>query len=101
MSTLTEREIADAALDDWSYLRSGLHTRLVTKNFATGLRLVELIGAAAEKANHHPDLDLRYPHLDIRLTSHDAGGVTDRDLSLARAISEIAAAEGVVAAPGT
>ena len=63
------------------------------------LRLVDRIGAAAEAANHHPDLDLRYPHLDIRLTSHDAGGVTDRDLALARVISELAAAEGVAARP--
>ena len=100
MSTLTEREIADAGLDDWAYRDSALHTRLATKKFTTGLRLVELIGVAAEEANHHPDLDLRYPHLDIRLSSHDAGGVTDRDLSLARAISEIAAAEGVAATPG-
>ena len=46
--------------------------------------------------NHHPDLDLlTYPHLDVRLTSHDAGGVTARDVKLARTISEQAAGEGV------
>jgi 4a-hydroxytetrahydrobiopterin dehydratase len=45
--------------------------------------------------NHHPDLDLRYPHVDVRLSSHDAGGVTDRDVKLARTISEYAADEGV------
>ena len=99
MSTLTGPEIADAGLTDWAYLNGGLQTRLATKKFATGLRLVDQIGAAAEAANHHPDLDLRYPHLDIRLTSHDAGGVTNRDLALARVISELAAAEGVAARP--
>ena len=99
MSTLTGPEIAAAGLVDWSLLQGGLQTRLITKDFATGLRLVGRIGAAAEAANHHPDLDLRYPHLDIRLRSHDVNGVTDRDVALARAISEMAAAEGVVAAP--
>lgn len=99
MSTLTGREIAEAGLVDWSFLHGGLQTRLVTRDFATGLRLVARIGAAAEAANHHPDLDLRYPHLDIRLTSHDVKGVTARDLALARAISAMSAAEGVVAAP--
>lgn len=100
MSRLTGRQIADAGLVDWSFLHSGLQTRLVTRKFATGLRLVERIGAAAEAADHHPDLDLRYPHLDVRLTSHDAGGVTSRDLALARAISDIASSEGVLATPG-
>jgi 4a-hydroxytetrahydrobiopterin dehydratase len=99
MTTLTGLQIADAGLTDWSYLPSALHTRLITKEFATGLRLVEQIGAAAEAADHHPDLDLRYSHLDVRLTSHDSNGVTQRDLDLARVISELAAAEGVGAEP--
>lgn len=101
MRTLTGREIADAGLEDWSFLLGGLHTRLLTKDFATGLRLVDRIGAAAEAAGHHPDLDLRYAHLDIRLSSHDVRGVTTRDLDLARTISEAAVDEGVVAAPGS
>ncbi len=99
MTTLSGPEVAEAGLTDWVYLHSALHTRLLTKTFATGLRLVERIGAAAEAANHHPDLDLRYRYLDVRLTSHDANGVTDRDVSLARTISEIASSEGVAAAP--
>lgn len=99
MSILTGREIAAAGLVDWSLLGAGLQTRLLTRDFATGLRLVARIGAAAETADHHPDLDLRYRHLDVRLTSHDVGGVTRRDLALASTISAMAAAEGVVAAP--
>ena len=94
------RDTFDAAdLPDWRLLGAALHTRFRTGNFAAGLRLVNAIGEAAEAANHHPDLDLRYPHLDVKLYSHDAGGVTDRDLSLARRISELAAEQGVSAAP--
>jgi 4a-hydroxytetrahydrobiopterin dehydratase len=95
MSKLTGQQIADEGLDGWAYLLGGLQTRIHTKNFATGLSVVNAIGAAAEDMNHHPDLNLRYTHVDIRLTSHDERGVTDRDVRLARAVSSIAAAGGV------
>ncbi|MEU7904510.1 4a-hydroxytetrahydrobiopterin dehydratase [Actinoplanes sp. NPDC049118] len=94
MTKLTGRQIADAALDGWVYLLGGLQTRIPAADFAAGLSLAVAIGAAAEELNHHPDVDLRYDHVDVRLTSHDAGGVTDRDLRLARAISAIAAGAG-------
>ena len=95
MSKLTGQQIADEGLAGWAYLLSGLQTRIHTKNFATGLSVVDAIGAAAEEMNHHPDLNLRYTHVDVRLTSHDERGVTDRDIRLARAVSSIAAAAGV------
>jgi 4a-hydroxytetrahydrobiopterin dehydratase len=95
MSKLTGQQIADKGLAGWAYLLSGLQTRIHTKNFATGLSVVNSIGAAAEEMNHHPDLNLRYTHVDVRLTSHDERGVTDRDIRLARAVSSIAAAAGV------
>jgi 4a-hydroxytetrahydrobiopterin dehydratase len=94
MSKLTGQQIADEGLDGWAYLLGGLQTRIRTKNFATGLSVVNAIGAAAEDMNHHPDLNLRYTHVDVRLTSHDERGVTDRDIKLARAVSAIAAAAG-------
>ena len=99
MTTLSGREVAEAGLTDWVLLRQCLQTRLPVPDYATGLRLVASIGAAAQAADHHPDLDLRYRHLDVRLSSHDVGGVTGRDLRLARTISALAAAEGVVAEP--
>jgi 4a-hydroxytetrahydrobiopterin dehydratase len=95
MSKLTGRQIADEGLDGWAYLLGGLQTRIRTKDFATGLSVVNAIGAAAEEMNHHPDLTLRYTHIDVRLTSHDERAVTDRDVRLGRAISAIAAAAGV------
>jgi 4a-hydroxytetrahydrobiopterin dehydratase len=94
-STLTADQFAEEGLPDWTWRDDAIHAHLETGDFATGLRLVNLIGEAAEAMNHHPDLDLRYPHLDVKLSSHDAGGVTDRDVKLARTISEYAAGEGV------
>jgi 4a-hydroxytetrahydrobiopterin dehydratase len=96
---LSYPEVKEAGLDDWRWLLGGLHARFDTGNFATGLALADGIGAAAEEANHHPDLDLRYPFLAVTLVSHDVGGVTDRDVRMARRISELAAEAGVAAAP--
>ena len=98
-SPLSAAEIEEAHLTDWRLMNDALHTRFGTGNFATGLRLVNMIGAAAEEANHHPDLDLRYPHLDVHLASHDAGGVTARDIRLARRISKFAAEVGATPQP--
>lgn len=99
MSTLTAREVAEARLDDWRHLYHALQTRFATRDFATGMALLAEIGAAAEEAGHHPDLDLRYTHLNVRLFSHDASGVTGRDVGLARTISQLAAARGITAVP--
>lgn len=97
---LSGLQIAEEALGGWSYLVNGLQARIHTSDFATGLRLVAAIGAAAEELGHHPDIDLRYDHVDLRLTSHDAGGVTARDIRLARRISALAT-DAALAVEGT
>ncbi|TQL01353.1 VOC family protein [Cellulomonas sp. SLBN-39] len=94
MTTLTAQQIADARLTGWVNLGDGLRTRVRTGDFATGLALVEAIGAVAEEVQHHPDLDLRYAFLDVRLVSHDAGGVTARDVALARTVTDLVARMG-------
>jgi 4a-hydroxytetrahydrobiopterin dehydratase len=95
MAKLSGQQIADEALDGWVNLLGGLQSRIRTPDFAAGLALVDAIGAAAEEMDHHPDLDLRYTHVDVRLSSHDVGGITGRDLRLARTISDLAAAAGL------
>lgn len=101
MNTMSGQELLDTlngkALTDWQGFPDGLRARFLTKDFACGLQLVNAIGVAAEEANHHPDLTLTYPHLDVKLMSHDAGGVTGRDLRMAGRISELAAKAGVKA----
>ncbi|MFF5295794.1 4a-hydroxytetrahydrobiopterin dehydratase [Paractinoplanes globisporus] len=95
MTKLTGKQIAEEGLAGWVMLAGSLHTRVRSGNFATGLALVDAIGAEAERANHHPDIDLRYPHVNIRLLSHDEGGVTERDVRMARTISGLVAAAGL------
>ena len=63
-----------------------------TPDFATGARLVAAIAEAADRLDHHPDLTLKYSAVGVELTSHDAGGVTGRDLELAHQIDAAAAA---------
>jgi 4a-hydroxytetrahydrobiopterin dehydratase len=99
MDSLTTEQILDAGLADWRKLAQALHARYLTGDFAAGLRFVTAVSDAAEAANHHPDLTLTYPHVDVRLISHDAGGLTQRDVDLARRISEIAQEQGVRAQP--
>lgn len=99
--TLSPQEIEAQGLPDWRVLFDVLHARFETGSFAKGLDLVNRIGAAAEERNHHPDVDLTYPRVDVRLTSHDVGGVTSRDIDLASAISGFAADVGATPAPHT
>lgn len=97
MDTYTHKDVLDAGLTDWRDLAQGLHARFATGDFAAGLRFVAAIGAAAEEAGHHPDVTLTYPHVDVMLISHDAGGITTRDLDLAGEISRLAAEHGAAA----
>jgi 4a-hydroxytetrahydrobiopterin dehydratase len=94
-SLLSPHQVAEAGLDGWLHAPGAVTTRLRTGDFATGMRLVEAIGEAAEEMNHHPDITLRYAAVDVRLSSHDVGGVTDRDVRLARRVTELAEEVGV------
>jgi 4a-hydroxytetrahydrobiopterin dehydratase len=91
---ITGDEFLTHELADWRYLRLAIHARFGTDGFLGSLRLANRIGEAAEAMNHHPDLDVRWGRLDVKLSSHDAGGVTQRDVDLARTISDLAAEEG-------
>ena len=87
-------------LDDWRKLAQALHARFLTGDFVTGLKFVTSVADAAEAADHHPDVTLTYPFVDIKLISHDVAQVTRRDLDLARRISQIASEHGISAQPG-
>jgi 4a-hydroxytetrahydrobiopterin dehydratase len=92
--TLNGSQVAAEGLTGWTFALDELATRITCADFAAALRLVDAIGAVAEEANHHPDLDLRWGRVDVRMSSHDVGGVTRRDLDLARAITRIVEEQG-------
>lgn len=67
----------------WSVKNNGLSAEFKTADFATALAAVVRIGLAAEKRDHHPDITLAWGKVGVFWTTHDSGGITDRDFELA------------------
>ncbi|MEW9551316.1 4a-hydroxytetrahydrobiopterin dehydratase [Nonomuraea sp. NPDC050783] len=63
-------------------------------DFPTAIRIVDEIAVRAEELDHHPDIDIRWRTLHLALTTHDQGGLTERDFTLAAIIDDIAARHG-------
>lgn len=80
---------------DWRILRDDACTHFRTGSFAAGVALVGAIGGLAGAADRHPDVDLRSDGVTVRLRTHDAGGLSERDVALARRISAAARELGV------
>ncbi|MFV8334469.1 4a-hydroxytetrahydrobiopterin dehydratase [Flavobacterium sp. RSP29] len=76
-------------LKEWQFVNDGIEKKFVFSNFTQALGFIVQVGVMAEKRNHHPELFNVYNKVTIRLTTHDANGVTDKDLDLAKAIDEI------------
>ena len=85
-----EQELA--ALPDWHYVpdRKAIYRQLRFSDFGQALGAMVRIGLEAEKADHHPEWANVYNVLDIWLTTHDAEGVSNQDIALARKINAIA-----------
>src|SRR5438094_1683585 len=77
-------------VEDWRALFEGACAHFHTASFAKGVALVDAIGKLADAANHHPDVDLRYMGVTVRLRTHDVDGLSERDVALARQISAAA-----------
>jgi 4a-hydroxytetrahydrobiopterin dehydratase len=80
---------------DWRVIRDDAATHFRTGSFAKGVALVDAIGRLADAANHHPDVELRYSGVTVRLKTHSEDRLTERDVALARQISEVAREMGV------
>jgi 4a-hydroxytetrahydrobiopterin dehydratase len=89
-STLS-RAAAQEGAPDWRLLLGRLMLSVRFPDFAAALDFVDAVGAIAEEQDHHPDIDLRWGRVVLAVSSHDVGGITDRDLRLARSVSEIVA----------
>src|SRR3954470_16742565 len=95
-----EQFLEAEGVEDWRVLPSGeAAAYFATKKFAVGVALIDEIGRLADAVNHHPDVDLRYKGVTVRLSSHDIGGLSDRDVNLARPISATAPRVRVAAGP--
>lgn len=88
-----------SGVDDWRPVFGGAVAHFRTKSFATGVKLVDVIGEIADAANHHPDVDLRYGSVTVRVMTHDIDGLSQKDVDLAQNISAAATALGISAQP--
>src|SRR5436189_3866775 len=79
-----------ASLDGWGRTGDMIEKTYECPSFADAIAFVVRIGFFAEKADHHPDLDIRWRNVKVALTTHDAGGLTELDLLLAREIEDAA-----------
>jgi 4a-hydroxytetrahydrobiopterin dehydratase len=81
----------DHALAGSAWVRRADEIELVRElaSFAEALGFVVSVGALAQAADHHPDVDLRYRTVTLRLTTHQIGGLSARDLDLARAVDAL------------
>jgi 4a-hydroxytetrahydrobiopterin dehydratase len=77
-----------AALPDWNLEGSNLVRTFVFTDFREAMSFVNSVAALAERAGHHPDIDIRYNKVRLALSSHDAGGITEKDFALAAEIGE-------------
>lgn len=91
MKKLTESEITArlAALPEWQVEAGELDRTFQFADFVAALRFVNGVAELAEAAQHHPDIDIRYNRVRLRLVTHDAGGLTAKDFDLAVAVSKL------------
>jgi 4a-hydroxytetrahydrobiopterin dehydratase len=89
---LNESEVRTraAALPQWSVQGGKLHREFKFKDFVHAFGFMSSVAILAEKRNHHPDWSNGYDRVTIDLTSHDVGGLSQRDFDLAAAIDALA-----------
>lgn len=94
IAALTEPELAQALalLPQWRHdpARAALHRQIVLADFPAAMAFTVQVGFAAERMNHHPEWANVYNRIDIWLTTHDAGGISSRDVALAQVIDSLA-----------
>lgn len=92
MTVLTDSEIQQAlgSLPGWQRQGKAIQRVFEFPDFKAAMQFVNKIADAAEQANHHPDIDIRYNKVTMALISHDSGGVTQRDVKMAKRINEVA-----------
>jgi len=91
MPALTAKQISLhlKTVPNWSKRAQTIFRTFRFEGFMMGIDFVRRIAKQALKINHHPDIDIRYDKVTLTLTTHDEGGITEKDFSLARKCDEI------------
>jgi len=91
MTKLKSPQIRQALADvpDWTRTGAAITRTYAFKDFPAAIRFVNQVARLAEKAWHHPDIDIRWNKVTLTLTTHDAGGLTAKDFKLARQFDQL------------
>jgi len=86
MAKLTQSQIKGAlpTVPKWKKKGSAITRAYEFKDFVAAMKFVNAVARAAEKACHHPDIDIRWNKVTLSLTTHDSGGLTEKDFALAK-----------------
>jgi len=77
------------AVPNWSKRAQTILRIFKFEGFLKGVDFVNRIAAKAQKMNHHPDIDIRFDQVTLTLTTHDEGGITEKDFLLAKQCDEV------------
>jgi len=91
MTPLSDSDIRNAlnGIPEWNLSGQAIQRVFQFPDFSSAMEFVNMVAQEAEEANHHPDITISYSRVTLSLTSHDAGGLTKRDLAMARKINSI------------
>ena len=97
MPKLNDAELKKAvdALPGWTLTDGMLKKTFKHPSFPEAIVFVNAVAQLAEVANHHPDIDIRYSNITLALVTHDAGGITEKDVALAREVEDARRRAGV------
>ena len=87
--TLIEIEVVLKKLKSWNFVDNAFEKNFEFKNFSQSLAFIVQVGLLSEKANHHPEIFNVYNKVKLRLSTHDANGITQKDFELASKINNI------------
>jgi len=91
MPALTTKQVSLhlKAVPNWSKRGQTILRTFKFEGFLKSIAFVNRIARKAQKVNHHPDIDIRFNKVTLTLTTHDEGGITEKDFSLARQCDEV------------
>jgi 4a-hydroxytetrahydrobiopterin dehydratase len=89
MKLLTKKELKMAKFGGWKLLGNTIRKQFIFADFACAMGFVNSVALYAERANHHPDIDIRWNKVTLSLSTHSEGGITDKDISLAKRIDTL------------
>lgn len=89
MAVLSDEQVAAAVatLDGWEHTGGALRRSVTFPSFLEGIDAVRTVAELADRADHHPDIDIRWRTVTFTLVTHSAGGITDKDVALAGQIN--------------